>query len=192
MNYSEWLYWELIKKHKSGNSFERWSLRHLHQETYLNRLAIAVLRYNKDKNKECNVRVNSIWVDGTPQAFGAARTNKVKCELADLLFIIEELDSNGDELMRKGMLLQGKVTRHPKKIDSNNSTKKERTLFQKLDRTRPLTLRAGTKDSTSVIGSYHFDSSEDEGMFDCSRFLLMPKHTVDPMLKLAMNTSIKT
>lgn len=183
MNTSDWIYWELIKKFKKGHSFERWSLRHLHHKDYLDHLAEKAVAYNKMIKRPCHVRVNSVWIDGTPQAFATARTNKVKCELADLLYIVEELDSNGDVIRKKGVLIQGKNTIHPKKLDSGNSTKKERALFQKLDRTKELVLKVGTSDSSKVIGKYLLDLNVMEGLSDCARFLLMPKHN-HPIVRL--------
>lgn len=176
MQYSDWLYWFWIKKLQKGRSLERWALRHLHNREYLNLLAERVIEFNRLHHRPCRVRINSIWIDGTPQAIAKARTKQVKCELADLLYIVEELDFQGDKICKKGILLQGKNTIHPKKIDSGNSTKKERALFEKLDRKEYLTLNTGVSKISKIIGQYLLDSSVKEGLSDCARFLLMPKH----------------
>ena len=176
MQYSDWNYWFWIKKLKKGRSLERWALRHLHHREYLNLLAQRVIDFNKYHRKPCLVQVNSIWIDGTPQASAIARTKGIKCELADLLYIVEELNYNGDKISRKGILIQGKNTIHPRKIESGSSTKKERALFEKLDRSHKLVLKVGVSDSSKEIGEYLLDSSVKEGLSDCARFLLMPKN----------------
>ncbi|KAB7707307.1 hypothetical protein GBN32_14130 [Plesiomonas shigelloides] len=175
MEHSDWLYWFWIKKLKKDRSLERWALRHLHHRNYLNLLAERVIDFNRLHHRPCSVRVNSIWIDGTPQATAKARTKEVKCELADLLYIVEELNHKGDRIARKGILVQGKNTVHPRKIDSGNSTKKERALFEKLDRRYELTLKAGVSKTSKLIGEYFLDSTVKEGLSDCARFLLMPK-----------------
>lgn len=176
MQYSDWHYWFWVKRLKKGRSLERWALRHLHQRDYLNLLAERIIDANKFRRRPCLVQVNSIWIDGTPQAHGIARTKKIKCELADLLYIVEELNHKGDVICKKGMLIQGKNTVHPRKIDSGNSTKKERALFEKLDRNNELVLKAGVNNSSKEIGTYLLDSNVKFGLSDCARFLLMPKH----------------
>jgi hypothetical protein len=175
VQYSDWQYWFWIKRLQKGRSLERWALRHLHHRDYLNLLAERVIEFNRLHHRPCSVQVNSIWIDGTPQATAKARTKRVKCELADLLYIVEELNHKGDRICRKGILLQGKNTVHPLKIDSGNSTKKERALFEKLDRRDELTLNVGVSNTSKIIGKYLLDSSVKEGLSDCARFLLMPK-----------------
>ncbi|WP_146218744.1 hypothetical protein [Halomonas sp. LBP4] len=176
MKYSDWNYWFWIKRFKKGRSLERWALRHLHQRDYLNLLAERIIDANRLNGRPCFVQINSIWIDGTPQALAIARNNEVKCELADLLYIVEEFNHKGGRICKKGMLIQGKNTVHPRKIDSGNSTKRERGLFEKLDRTKELALKAGVNKSSKAIGTYLLDSSVREGLSDCARFLLMPKN----------------
>lgn len=176
MQHSDWLYWFFIKKLKKGRSLERWALRHLHKRDYLNLLAEKIIEFNRLSRRPCFVQVNSIWIDGTPQAIAKSRTKEVKCELADLLYIVEELNHKGGIIRRKGILIQGKNTVHPRKIDNGNSTKKERSLFEKLDRKEGLTLKTGVSQESKQIGEYFFDSSVKEGLSDCARFLLMPKN----------------
>lgn len=176
MQDSDWLYWFWIKRLQKGRSLERWALRHLHQRDYLNLLAERIIDSNRLHRRPCYVQVNSIWIDGTPQAIATARTKEIKCELADLLYIVEELNHEGDKISRKGILIQGKNTVHPRKIDSGNSTRKERALFEKLDRRDRLVLKSGVSRSSKEIGTYLLDSSVKEGLSDCARFLLMPKY----------------
>lgn len=175
MQHSDWQYWFWIKRLQNGRSLERWALRHLHHRDYLNLLVERITEFNRLRRRPCFVQVNSIWIDGTPQAIAKAKTKDVKCELADLLYIVEELDHKGDRICRKGLLLQGKLTVHPRKIDSGNSTKKERALFEKLDRRHELTLNNGVSGNSKIIGKYLLDSSVNAGLSDCARFLLMPK-----------------
>lgn len=175
MQYSDWLYWFWIKSLKKGLSLERWALRHLHHRDYLNLLAERIIEFNRLSHRPCYVQVGSIWIDGTPQAIAKARTKEINCELADLLYLVEELNHKGEIIVRKGILIQGKNSVHPRKIDSGSSTKKERALFEKLDRRDELTLRAGVSKTSTKIGTYLLDASVKEGLSDCARFLLMPK-----------------
>lgn len=173
--YDDWIYWQFIKDNQQFKSLERWALHHIHQPQYLNNLATKLIHHHQDNSKPCNVLISSIWVDGTPQAIATARTKEIKCELADLLLILETNDKFGDLVTKTGLLIQAKNTYHPRKIDSSSSTKKERSLYEKMDRTKKITLISGFNKSSQEIGSYYFDDSEEEGLHDCSRFLLMPK-----------------
>ncbi|MVB98610.1 lysogenic conversion protein, partial [Vibrio cholerae] len=62
------------------------------------------------------------------------------------------------------------------KIDSGSSTHKERTLFEKLDRSKELVLKSGVQDHARTIGSYILGGVLSEGLSDCAKFLLMPKN----------------
>ncbi|WP_023603756.1 hypothetical protein [Aliivibrio logei] len=171
-----WPYWHRIINSKKGRSLERWTLRHLHWKVFLTYLARKIVRYNKNNNIFSSVEVSSIWIDGTPQAHGIARNNKVKCELADLLYIVEESDPAGNVLSKKALLLQGKNTPKFNKIDNGSSTRKERALFEKLDRFKELTLKVGVQNSSRIIGTYILGGAIKEGLSDCAKFLLMPKN----------------
>ncbi|ELS0754532.1 hypothetical protein QQ213_004386 [Vibrio vulnificus] len=173
MHKVHWRYWKQIYKSKTGRSLERWALRYLHGKKLLSYLAKKIAKQHQVAG---GVEVSSIWIDGTPQAHGIANTKKVKCELADLLYIVEECNSQGVVYSKKALLLQAKNTSKFKKIDSGASTAKERKLLEKLDRHQPLTIRAGVQNSSRVIGSYTLGGTNIKGLPDCSKFLLMPKN----------------
>ncbi|AYO13884.1 hypothetical protein D0812_05415 [Vibrio owensii] len=173
MHQAHWRYWSKIYKNKTGRSLERWALQHLHGKRLLAYLAKKIAKQHQVAG---GVEVSSIWIDGTPQAHGIANTQKVKCELADLLYIVEECNAKGVVFSKKALLLQAKNTSKFKKIDSGASTAKERKLLEKLDRHQPLTIRAGVQNSSRVIGSYTLGGTNIEGLPDCSKFLLMPKN----------------
>ncbi|ASJ76199.1 hypothetical protein [Granulosicoccus antarcticus] len=168
----DWDLWHYIYEGKKGRSLERWALRYLHSACNLHRLALGIKILTGTKY---SLEISSIWIDGTPQAHGVARTKSVKCELADLLYIIEECDADKNVINKKALLLQGKNTRKFNKIDGGSSTKKERALFEKLDRKRELVLKSGVSDSSRKIGSYVLGGTLSEGLSDCAKFLLMPK-----------------
>lgn len=169
----DWVFWEIIYNSKNWRSLERWALHRLHDEKFLRCLADNIKNISKS---HYSLEIESIWIDGTPQAHGVAREKEIKCELADLLYIVEECDANKNVINKKALLLQGKNTAKFNKIDSGSSTQKERTLFEKLDRKKPLVLRAGVQNSSKIIGSYTLDQTYSEGLADCAKFLLMPKN----------------
>jgi hypothetical protein len=147
-------------------------LRHIHEDLFLWNLAREIKKISGNTH---SLELSSIWIDGTPQAHGVARSNNVKCELADLLYIIEEHDSNSNVISKRALLLQGKNTHKFNKIDSGSSTLKERSLFEKLDRSKELVLRSGVQNHARMIGSYILGGALSEGLSDCAKFLLMPK-----------------
>ncbi len=175
----DWVYWFRIFSTKQGRSLERWALRYLHSYSHLRWQAKCIRNRNNLHSIVDSISVSSIWIDGTPQAHGFVSKNiSVKCELADLLYIIEEQDSKGNKINEQAVLLQAKNTLKYNKLDTASSTKKERMLLEKLDRSKKLTLRTGVNNSSQVIGSYIFGATPHikKGLSDCTKFLLMPKH----------------
>ncbi|MBT9097441.1 hypothetical protein KFZ76_06915 [Methylovulum psychrotolerans] len=154
----------------------RWGLSYLHSRYSLNGLARAVAHKLGKSGKHCEVSVESIWIDGTPQAKAQTSSGAiVNCELADLLFLLEEKDVSGMVQKETALLIQGKATPKYNKLTSGSSTKKERKLLESMDRSMPLVLFKDTKSSSkSQIGSYILGCIP-LGLGDCSRYLLMPK-----------------
>lgn len=162
---------------KSNNrSIERWGLSYLHSDYALDELARSVAYVLGRNGRKCSVWAESIWIDGTPQAEAAMPSGKkIQCELADLLFIVEEINCIDSSSNERGVLIQGKATLKYNKLPSGNSTKKERQLLEGMDRAKPLTLYRGTSSAnSSKIGTYHLFNIA-HGLADCSRYLLMPK-----------------
>lgn len=168
-----WSRWYKIYNSNPWRSLERWVLYHLHHPRYLDDLAGHIALNNLKNGVPSIVQVESIWIDGTPQAKASISSGTVKCELADLLYIVEEYDSNGVLVNERGLLVQAKVTPKYNKLNANSSTKKERKLFETIDTSKAMDLFSGTNIKSAKIGSYVLGGSNN--LFDCARFLLMPK-----------------
>ena len=163
-------------KNRKLRSIERWGLCYLHSRYSLDGLAWSVAEVLGKSGKHGHVSVQSIWIDGTPQAEAQIGGGvKVKCELADLLFLLEEKNTSGHIQRETALLIQGKATPKYNKLTSGSSTKKERQLLEGIDRSNPLDLYKDTRGSSGAkIGSYTLGGIH-HGLSDCSRYLLMPK-----------------
>ncbi len=180
-----WTDWDTqVKKFlvAKERSLERWFLRYLHSTRILKELAESLA--SVVPLRSCDVRVRSVWIDGTPQALGETVSGKtVKCELADLLIIIQNLDrTSGRVTRRRGILLQAKLCERFARLSGGRSTAKERDLLELLDRSKPLALFKDTK-RTSLLNprsryvlsqSTLVSSSLVSGLADCSAYLLFP------------------
>lgn len=124
------------------------------------------------------VHVESVWVDGTPQAsFTCAAGLSGNCELADLLLLVRREQPTGLLVDERSLLLQAKVTPRHNRLTSGASTRLERRLLERLDRTVALDLHRDTA-RTSAIGSYVLGASQTGtlvGLQDCARYVLAPK-----------------
>lgn len=177
----EWAFWDHIKDYKKTNrlrSLERAALARLHCHDTLDDLAYRVANAYAAAGVPVHTAVESVWIDGTPQASGTTVFGKtVNCELADLLYLVDERDLANNLITRRGLLLQGKLTDRQDVLLSGPSTTKERDLLESLDTRAPLELYRDTK-RTNRIGSYQFKPgalTDFTGMEDCSRYLMMPK-----------------
>ncbi|UVH57194.1 hypothetical protein NWF24_30875 [Variovorax paradoxus] len=172
-----WQYWNALYQefNTSGwRSEERWQLAALHSKHSLNALARWVVGGLKAAGTSAKVSAESFWIDGTPQVQGYLPSGKklAQCELADLLFIVNQMDMTGKLVNRTGVLLQGKTVKRHDALPSNPSTKKERLLLEGLCRTRPLSVYRDVN-LTGHIGDYTFGIGT--GLRDCARYLMMPK-----------------
>lgn len=117
LSWERWRKVYLNKKNKKRASLERWGLRNLHSVEALDHIVSEVKTTYLNNNPYIKVSANSVWVDGTPQAkFTVSKYENVKnsstsygntnqvslkarkdevlnCELADLLFIFNEFNS---------------------------------------------------------------------------------------------------
>lgn len=176
-----WLRWMNLFGKKHGRSLERYYLQYLHSRNALENLARGTAKVLTKAGKPCKVQLKSIWIDGTPQAVATTVSGtRVQCELADLLFILEEKDHHGKTIKETGLLLQAKVSRRNNKIPEGASTKKERDLLEEMDRNKKIALYRGTGGTTtSQIGTSPYILSRTlAGLEDCARYLLMP---LEPM-----------
>ncbi|MPS90058.1 MAG: hypothetical protein E2585_15435 [Comamonas sp.] len=177
----EWAFWHHVENYKKTNklrSLERAALARLHCHNTLDYLAYRVATAYADAGIPVRAAVESVWIDGTPQASGTTVSGKtVNCELADLLYLVDERDLANKLVTRRGLLLQGKLANQQDVLLGGPSTTKERNLLECLDTRAALELYRDTK-RTNRIGSYQFKpgaSSNYAGMEDCARYLMMPK-----------------
>lgn len=199
LSWENWSKVYLNKKHKKRASLERWGLRNLHSVETLDHIVSEVKKTYLNNNPYINVSANSVWVDGTPQAkFTVSKyehvnnsstsngnTNQVSikarkdevlnCELADLLFIFNEFNSQNGFKKVRAVLLQGKCSEKNDFLPDGPSTAKERKLLESVNREKLLTLYPGTKASGNEIGKYTLGGDE-PGLADCAKYLLMPKY----------------
>lgn len=175
----DWTDWQ-IRMHAHHGAIwglERWFLMYFHNPDSLNALAHAIQSYaSLAMSTSVNAGIESMWIDGTPQAVAISARGQVKCELADLLLIVQDVSPSGQVLSERGLLVQAKVASKPNRIPGGASTRKERRLLERMDRTQPLELYADTG-AGSPIGSYTLGPAPGRsvGLEDCARYLLIPK-----------------
>lgn len=179
----EWSAWnDRVKSSKGKWALERWFLMYLHEQPNIDALALAVQARLNAVGRSAQVRVQSIWVDGTPQAEFSPKDHsplrqKPQCELADLLLCVRRESPNGQLQREQAMLIQAKVASKYNKLPDGKSTQKERLLFEDCDRHQDITLYPGVN-RENPIGAYQLGSavgSKAYGLRDCASFLLMAK-----------------
>lgn len=178
---NEWDFWQHIenyKKTKKLRSLERAALAQLHCPITLDYFALRVAAAYVAAGIPVHSMVESVWIDGTPQASGTTVSKKtVNCELADLLYLVDERDLSNNLVKRRGLLLQGKLANQQDVLLGGPSTTKERNLLECLDTRAAMDLYRDTK-RTNSIGCYQFKPgalSGYTGLEDCARYLIMPK-----------------
>ncbi|MDM3684686.1 hypothetical protein [Proteus mirabilis] len=155
-----WKNWERVYLNKKNNkraSLERYGLRNLHTVASLNFIVLKIREeFSKKLGKEkVSINARSIWIDGTPQAkFKTKDGDSLNCELADLLFIIHEINIDNTTKNCRAVLLQGKCSEKQNLLPNGRSTEKERKLLESIDRNEFLTLYPGTRANGRVIGQY--------------------------------------
>lgn len=172
-----WAYWRALHggfKATGWRSQERWQLAYLHSACTLEEIARAAIDGFDAVSRPAAVSVQSVWIDGTPQVTGFLPdgSSLARCELADLLFIVNQMNPRGVTVRRTGLLVQGKTAKRHNALPSNHSTKKERLLLESLHRARPLSVFRDIA-LTSPIGAYTFGNGV--GLSDCARYLMMAK-----------------
>ncbi|MBH3444856.1 hypothetical protein I5L59_14865 [Pseudomonas moraviensis] len=183
MKQYDWPAWRSRIKSFTGKwALERWFLMHLHEQRSIDALALEIKSRLAASGRSAQVRVQSIWVDGTPQAeFSpkghSPRQKKPQCELADLLLCVRWESPNGLLQREQAMLIQAKVASKYNKLPGGKSTQKERLLFEDCNRHKKITLYPGVN-RENPIGSYQLGASaasKTYGLEDCASFLLMAK-----------------
>ncbi|MFJ5282329.1 hypothetical protein ACIP66_00505 [Pseudomonas sp. NPDC088429] len=183
MKQYDWPAWRSEIRSFTGKwALERWFLMYLHKQHNIDALALEIKRQLAAQGRSAQVRVQSIWVDGTPQAEftpkgHSPRQQKPQCELADLLLCVRWESPNGLLQREQAMLIQAKVASKYNKLPGGKSTQKERLLFEDCNRHKNITLYPGVN-RENPIGAYQLGSSaasKTYGLEDCASFLLMAK-----------------
>lgn len=183
MKQYDWPAWRSQIKSFTGKwALERWFLMYLHKQHSIDALALEIKSQLAAQGRSVQVRVQSIWVDGTPQAEftpkgHSPRQQKPQCELADLLLCVRLESPNGVLQREQAMLIQAKVASKYNKLPGGKSTQKERLLFEYCNRHKNITLYPGVN-RENPIGAYQLGSSaatKTYGLEDCATFLLMAK-----------------
>lgn len=177
----DWLAWNArASSPKNKWALERWFLMYLHQQQNVDRLALAVMHRLMADDKNIQVRVQSIWVDGTPQAAFSPKGHlpheeRPQCELADLLLCVRLESPNGQLQREQAMLIQAKVASDHDELPGGESTHTERQLLEDCDRNQDITVYPGVK-RKKPIGDYQLGNGANKqayGLHDCARYLLM-------------------
>lgn len=174
MKHFGWKAWRRLLARKRGHGLEREVLKFLHSPVSLRLLAKAVA--SRVAAPGYQVTVQSIWIDGTPQAtFTDAAGSLINCELADLLLLVRVVIP-GWAHSERGLLLQAKLSPRHNRLTSGSSTKKERRLLERINRNLALELHKNTA-RTSPIGRYTLGHCiyGYTGLRDCAQYLLAPK-----------------
>lgn len=183
MKQYDWPEWNRRVNSFSGKwALERWFLMYLHEQQNVDALALEVKARLAAEGRYAQVRVQSIWVDGTPQAeFSpkghSPRSKQPQCELADLLLCVRWESPSGLLQREQAMLIQAKVGSKYNKLPGGRSTQKERLLFENCNRHKNITLYPGVN-RENPIGAYQLGNSaasKSFGLHDCASFLLMAK-----------------
>jgi len=179
----DWPAWiDRVNSFDGDWALERWFLMYLHEQQNIDALALKVKALLAAEGRSAQVRVQSIWVDGTPQAeFSpkghSPRGQKPQCELADLLLCVRWESPDGKLQREQAMLIQAKVASKYNKLPGGKSTQKERLLFEDCNRHKDITLYPGVN-RENPIGAYQLGIGADSkahGLRDCASFLLMAK-----------------
>jgi hypothetical protein len=185
MKQYDWSAWtDRIKSFTGKWALERWFLMYLHEQDNIDALALEIKARLAAEGRFAEVQVQSIWVDGTPQAEFSPKGHlpggkKPQCELADLLLCVRWESSSGLLQREQAMLIQAKIAIKYNELPGGKSTRKERLLFETCNRHKNITLYPGVNRG-NPIGTYQLGSSttgRSYGLRDCASFLLMAKGT---------------
>lgn len=175
--------WKRIHKIYSAgtsNSLERWVLRYAHRPNQLNYLAAAIGRYVASQGQSACVQIDSLWIDGTPQArSGRCNGPHTSCELGDLLIVVDRFTKNGGVLSpldSRALIVQAKISASPLALPVGQSTKKERRLLEESCAAKGISLWRGVVGATAKIGAYALPPAC-QGLGNYATYLLVPKQS---------------
>jgi len=172
--------YDLLPTKPAINERERWHLRQMHgsrRVKYLAKwLAANVSRYFTG----VEVRVRSVWIDLTPQAYfdyvdsSTGTTESDNCELSDLLIVLDVSDTVAKADTRRATLLQAKVVKAWDRLDASaagTSSDVERNLLELSRGDR--VVRKGTSSASGTLVNSPYDLGA-PGLADYARYLLIP------------------
>ena len=158
-------------------SLERWMLRYIHQPKQLDYVADQIAQYLYSKGQEACVQIESVWIDGTPQAeYEACWGSSHACELGDILVVVDRFAQSGGKLSSldsRALIVQAKIAPSPVAIPVGVSTGKQRLLLEKSCSVAGIGLWKGTPGISAQIGHYDIHNSC-QGLTGHATYLLVP------------------
>jgi hypothetical protein len=176
------VHWLFVRRRLRGTSksrsLERWALRFMHRPPQLNYIARAIARDLAAARQSACVRLDSVWIDGTPQArFKTASRSSTHCELGDLLVVVDRFELRGGVLTpfdSHAVIVQAKLATRHDTMPGGISTANERDLLERADLPSGIALFAGTG-RRGPIGTFYLPGSR--GLRPFATFLLMPERS---------------
>lgn len=191
MSFFGWADWQrrVDRQEANDRQTERWFLQKLHGPAELSELAFRIAQRLAWTGKRGTVEVQSVWIDSLPQVVGAADRvgfedradssastllEPVKCELADLLYVVKIADG---PVRERALLLQGKIARRADSLPTGGSTKTERALLERHSWSEPVKVyRAHVASENAHVGTFKLGSAGSHGFRDYCRYLLISKY----------------
>ena len=158
-------------------SLERWMLRYIHQPKQLDYLADQLSQYLNSLGQVVCVQIESVWIDGTPQAeYEACNGLPHACELGDILVVVDRFALAGGKLSSldsRALILQAKIAPSPQYIPNGPSTGKQRLLLENSCSVAGIGLWKGTPRKSAAIGHYYIQNWC-QGLKGHATYLLVP------------------
>ena len=158
-------------------SLERWTLRYIHQPQQLDYVADQIAQYLNSIGQVVCVQIESVWIDGTPQAeYEACLGPSHACELGDILVVVDRFAQAGGQLSSvdsRALIMQAKIAPSPQAIPNGLSTGKQRLLLENSCSVAGIGLWKGTPWKSAQIGHYNIQNCC-QGLTDHATYLLVP------------------
>lgn len=158
-------------------SLERWMLLYIHHRDQLNYIADHIGKQLASQGEQVCVQVESVWIDGTPQAeYSACGGPAHSCELGDVLVVVDRFSQAGGTLASldsRALIVQAKVAPSPMALPVGTSTAKQRFLLENSCSVGGVTLWKGRPGRSSSIGHYCIET-RCQGLEGYSTYLIVP------------------
>lgn len=163
------------------NERERWHLRQMHSSRRVKYVAKWLASNIGRYFTGVEVRVQSVWIDLTPQAHfsyvdNSGATQSDNCELSDLLVLLDVSNNVSKTNSKRAALLQAKVVKNWDSLDTpigGSSSDVERNLLELS--AGDIVVRKGTRPTSAVLANSPYDLSAGlPGLADYARYLLIP------------------